>query len=151
MALVSRRCRGTKGSSDLCLLGGHLGGGRRCAKAVSFAASAELRDESWAIMFKALARLPALCRSAALAPPLEASRSMNAVARSSNEMTLTSSLSSLATSAASLSRISVAAFSSASSVKISAARASILAVAEAAGAAPSAITAWCAMTWDLPL
>ena len=87
-----------------------------CTKAVSWEASAELKTDACTITVSASVMLVALfnCNIAAL--PFAISRDKTEVARSSMEITVVSSFSSAAKSAASVSRIFVAADRSASSV-----------------------------------
>mmetsp|Transcript_92030 Transcript_92030/g.233991 ORF Transcript_92030/g.233991 Transcript_92030/m.233991 type:complete len:289 (+) Transcript_92030:1146-2012(+) len=103
-----------------------------CTSAASLEPSAALITEASTMAESAEAKLLAFFTWSMDAPPLAISRSKMPVARSSMLMVSTSSDSSAEKSARSLSRISVAALRSASSVAMSPAKSSILAVCSAA-------------------
>mmetsp|Transcript_4158 Transcript_4158/g.12702 ORF Transcript_4158/g.12702 Transcript_4158/m.12702 type:complete len:236 (+) Transcript_4158:262-969(+) len=96
-----------------------------CTRAVRVEASWEPNMEASIITCKACRRLPAFWTCSMEGPPLRASRSSTAIARSSAPMTSTSSFSEAPKSASSFFLISVAAFRSASLVAMPAAVSSI--------------------------
>mmetsp|Transcript_55895 Transcript_55895/g.125968 ORF Transcript_55895/g.125968 Transcript_55895/m.125968 type:complete len:273 (-) Transcript_55895:162-980(-) len=108
-AAASGAPRASLSSSSRCTL---------CTKAVNVVASWEPTIAALIITCNAWRRLPACCTCSIAAPPLRASRSRTAMARSSAPTTSTRSFSAVAKSASSVLRISAAAFKSASLVAI---------------------------------